>query len=89
MLETKKVEIGEERAAKKMPLTEADVKALLASVKHVVIAKGKASRALDAGDAKPDDLRGPTGNFRAPMVRRGKTLLVGFSETALKDLLAG
>lgn len=87
MLETKNVAIGEERPAKKEPLTPADVKKLLGSVSKVIIAKGQKSRELDAGDAKPDDLRGPTGNFRAPMVRKGKTLLVGFSESALKDLL--
>lgn len=41
----------------------------------------------------PDDavltahLLGPTGNLRAPTMRLGKTLLVGFSEDAYRDWL--
>ena len=34
----------------------------------------------DAGDARLDDLRGPTGNFRAPILKVGRRLLVGFHE---------
>jgi hypothetical protein len=34
-----------------------------------------------------DDLRGPTGNFRAPMVRIGRRLLVGFHEETLRKEL--
>jgi len=42
---------------------------------------------------KPDDetllahLLGPSGNLRAPTIRKGKTLLVGFSEEAYKELI--
>ena len=41
----------------------------------------------------PDDetlvgyLLGPSGNLRAPTIRKGKTLFVGFSEDAYKGLL--
>lgn len=41
----------------------------------------------------PDDdtlaahLLGPTGNLRAPTIRQGNTLLVGFSEEAYRDVL--
>ncbi len=87
VLDKKKVAIGEERLSKKQPLDVADVKALIKSVDKVIIAKGKAYRELESGDAKPDDLRGPTGNFRAPMIRKGKTLLVGFHEPTLKTLV--
>ena len=87
VLDRKKAEISEERAARKAPLTDKEVKALLGEVERVVVAKGKAFRELDASDATLDDLRGPTGNFRAPMVRKGKTLLVGFHEATLGSLL--
>jgi arsenate reductase-like glutaredoxin family protein len=87
VLDKEQAEILSERPAKKQPLSDDDVKKLLAAVDEVVIAKGKASRTLKAKDAALDDLRGPTGNFRAPMLRRGKTLLVGFSEPALRELL--
>jgi hypothetical protein len=36
---------------------------------------------------KPADLKGPTGNYRAPIVRKGKTLLVGFNLDALEKLV--
>lgn len=80
------MKILEERSTRK-PLSEEEVKALLSSVEEVVIAKGKSSRRLKATEASPADLRGPTGNFRAPMLRRGKTLLVGFNEPALLEIL--
>ncbi len=70
-------------------MMDADVKALLASVQEVVIAKGKAVRALAAKDAVPDDLKGPTGNYRAPMLRVGRKLLVGFHPDTLEALLRG
>lgn len=43
-------------------------------------------------DAPDDDtlaahLLGPTGNLKAPTVRVGKTLLVGFSEEAYRQVL--
>ena len=87
MLEKKKVSISEERAAKKQPLTDAEAKSLLKSVEKVIVAKGKAYREVTASDATLDDLRGPTGNFRAPMIRKGKTLLVGFHPPTLDSLL--
>ena len=87
MLDKTKSEVKEERWAQKFPLAEAEVKALLKSVSTVIICKGKKSVEMKAAEAKPDDLKGPTGNFRAPMLRRGRTLLVGFNEEALKRLL--
>ena len=87
MLERKKVSIGEERLSRKQPLTDADARALLKTVETVIIAKGKAYREMPAGDATLADLRGPTGNFRAPMLRKGKTLLVGFHEPTLAKLI--
>lgn len=87
MLEKKKVVIGEERAAKKQPFSDKEAKALLASVDNVIVAKGKAFRELDAADATLNDLRGPTGNFRAPMIRKGKTLLVGFHPPTIDSLI--
>lgn len=69
-------------------MSDADAKALLREVDAVTIAKGKASRTVPAKDVALADLRGPTGNFRAPMVRVGRRLLVGWHEETLRDLLA-
>ena len=87
MLEKNRVAIGEERPARKQPLSDADAKKLLRSVSEVIVTRGKTSRRLPAKDATLDDLRGNRGSFRAPIIRRGKTLLVGFSEAELEKLL--
>jgi hypothetical protein len=87
VLDRREASIAEERQSRKDPMTEADVRRLLRSVSRVVIARGASSRRIASADAKPDDLRGPSGGFRAPMVKRGKTLLVGFNGEALEELL--
>lgn len=81
------VRIGEERNSRRQPMDDDEARALLRSVETVVVAKGKSARRIEAKKASLDDLRGPTGNFRAPMVRKGKSLLVGFSDAELKRLL--
>jgi arsenate reductase-like glutaredoxin family protein len=89
VLDAKKVQVTEERQSKKAPMSDADARKLLHSVTEVVLARGKAIRRLSSKEATLDDLRGPTGAFRAPMVRRGRKLLVGFSEEELKKLISG
>lgn len=67
--------------------------ALALSVKTVVAAKGKKMVTFDMANDPPDEetllahLLGPTGNLRAPTLRRGQTLLVGFSEAAYRQTL--
>jgi len=87
VLDGRKTQVGETRLAKKAPLLDADVKALLASVDEVVVAKGKSARTLAARDATLEDLKGPTGSYRAPILKAGRRLLVGFNEAALAGLL--
>lgn len=87
MLAETQTVIVEERSTKKAPLTEAEVRKLLAAVETVKITRGRATEELPARRVKPADLEGPTGNFRAPIVRRGKTLLVGFHPESLAALV--
>ena len=60
--------------------------ALLKKVNEVYAAKGKRVVHFNLRKDKPSDdelakvLLGPTGNLRAPAVRKGKTLVVGFDE---------
>ncbi len=84
MLDAARAEIGELRQSRSSPMTDAEAKKLLGAVDEVVVAKGKKTRVLAAKEATLDDLRGPTGNIRAPLLRFGRRLLVGFSEEALK-----
>jgi len=51
-------------------------------VVHVDLRKGKPGRAALLGL-----LLGPTGNLRAPTLRKGRTLLVGFDESTYKQVL--
>jgi hypothetical protein len=88
VLEKSKSDVGEERPSRSRPLTDADAKALLKDVDMVTLARGKTARTLPAREVSLDDLRGPTGNFRAPMLRVGRRLLVGWHEESLRELLA-
>ena len=62
---------------------------------RVVVARGKKVVAFDMKEDPPDDdtlasyLLGPTGNLKAPTLRRGQTLLVGFGEVAYRQVLGG
>ena len=84
MLDATKARVAATRLAKKDPLSEKDVRGLLKEVDEVVIAKGKSARTVPARAATLDELRGPTGNFRAPMLRIGRRLLVGFHEETIR-----
>jgi hypothetical protein len=61
----------------------------------VVVARGKKVVVFDMRDDPPDDdtlaahLLGPTGNLKAPTLRKGDTLLVGFGEEAYRQVLGG
>jgi arsenate reductase-like glutaredoxin family protein len=69
--------------------------ALAKSAARVVVAKGKKVVTFDMRRDPPDDdilaahLLGPTGNLKAPTLRRGQTLLVGFGEEAYEQVLGG
>jgi hypothetical protein len=88
VLDGSQVAIAEERSSKRQPLSDDEARQLLGEVDTVVIARGKATRRQEATATSLDDLRGPTGGFRAPMLRRGRTLLVGFHPDAIGALLA-
>jgi arsenate reductase-like glutaredoxin family protein len=63
-------------------------------VSRLVVAKGKKMVDVDLKKTPPSDdeiaalMLGPTGNLRAPTIKQGKTLYVGFSEEAYRELTA-
>lgn len=61
------------------------------AARRVLVAKGKTRSDLaggaKAGDEVVDALLGPTGNLRAPTLRVGDTLLVGFGEDQYREIL--
>ena len=62
-------------------------------VDEIYASKGKQVVHLDLKKDRPDRatllalLLGPTGNLRAPTLRKGRTLLVGFDEAAYQKVL--
>ena len=62
-------------------------------VNQIYVAKGKKVIQVDLKTSRPGRaellalLLGPTGGLRAPTVRVGRTLLVGFSEEAYAKVL--
>lgn len=76
--------------AKKVPLKEKDALALAAQVDHIYAAKGKKVIHFDLTKDKLSKaelatvLLGPTGNLRAPTLKKGRTLIVGFDEATYR-----
>ena len=79
--------------AKKETWKEKDALELAKTVNHIYAAKGKAVVHLNMKKDQPDNaalkklLLGPTGNLRAPTLRKGKTLIVGFNEEVYRSVL--
>ena len=70
-----------------------DVVSLARQCDTLIVAKGKKVTTFDVsghpGEEMVNAMLGPTGNLRAPTVRSGKTLLVGFNEEQYAVVLAG
>jgi arsenate reductase-like glutaredoxin family protein len=86
-------EVVEETNAGKERLGPDQALELAKSAERIVVGRGKKVAVIDMKSNPPDDktllsyLLGPTGNLRAPTLRRGKTLLVGFSAEAYRQTL--
>jgi arsenate reductase-like glutaredoxin family protein len=74
-------------------LKEKEALALVTEVDEIYASKGKQVVHLELRKEKPDRktlaglLLGPTGNLRAPTLRKGRTLIVGFDEATYAKLL--
>jgi arsenate reductase-like glutaredoxin family protein len=70
-----------------------DALKLAREASRIIAARGKSVVEFDLKNNPPDDdtllkhLLGPTGNLRAPTIRIGKTLLVGFHPEAFGPFL--
>jgi arsenate reductase-like glutaredoxin family protein len=81
--------------ARKVRYGRADALTLAKSAHKIVASKGKKVVVFDMKNDPPDDdtlvayLLGPSGNLKAPTLRIGDTLLVGYGEEAYKQVLGG
>lgn len=80
--------------AKKTKLSGEDALRLISMSEHVYIAKGKKIVHFELAEGlRPDDqtilshMLGPTGNLRAPTIKLGNAVLVGFDENMYSDVL--
>jgi hypothetical protein len=78
--------------AKKHRKGRAEALELARSARTVVVARGKSVQTFDMSSPPDDDtlaaaMLGPTGNLKAPTLRVGTTLLVGFGEPAYQQVL--
>ena len=68
--------------------------ALLKGMSLLVVAKGKKFQQIDLKKDRPDDdslvrlMLGPTGNLRAPTMKVGKSVLVGFNPEAYAEFMS-
>ena len=88
-----KIDTVEQVDAKKVRLGPEGALGLLKSADELYVAKGTKVVHLDLKREKPDRatllglLLGPSGNLRAPTLRKGRTLLVGFDEPTYRAIL--
>ena len=79
-----KIDVAEIVDAKKEKIGPSAAVKLAKSVNHVWVAKGKKCIRFNMKKDAPSDAElkkvmiGPSGNLRAPTMRKGKTLYVGF-----------
>lgn len=92
-LAQKSVQITTTVDAKKERLGPKDALELARAASEIFVAKGKKVVHVDIEKDKPADaellklLLGPSGNLRAPTIRKGKTLLVGFDAASYARVL--
>ena len=89
-MEAREIDVRE-RASASRKLGEREARALLAGASRLIAAKGKRVDEFRLAGRVPREaveaMLGPTGNLRAPTVRVGTTLLVGFDEEAYRRVL--
>jgi arsenate reductase-like glutaredoxin family protein len=79
-------------SASKVKYPRAEALKLVKSARQVVTGRGKNVVVFDMVNDPPDDdtlaaaILGPSGNLRAPTIRIGDTLLVGFNEAAYQQV---
>lgn len=79
--------------AKKAPIAGEAALGVLRDVDELYVTKGKKVIHVDLREARPPKaellalLLGPSGNLRAPTIRKGRTLVVGFDESIYAALL--
>jgi arsenate reductase-like glutaredoxin family protein len=92
-LAKRKVAVTAQADAKKATIKGAAALEVLKDIDQLYVAKGTRVVHLDLKREQPPRkdllalLLGPTGNLRAPTLRKGRTLIVGFDEATYERVL--
>jgi arsenate reductase-like glutaredoxin family protein len=68
---------------------------LLDGISELYVSKGKKVVHINLKRGRPDDetlrklITGRSGNLRAPVIKRGKILIVGFNEETYESVIGG
>lgn len=87
------MEVATQHDARKAPLSGDAALAVARDVDEIYSVRGKQVAHVDVTSSKPSKaeltalLIGPTGNLRAPTIRTGRTLVVGFDEATYAAVL--
>ncbi len=80
-----------EKASASQKLGKSDARAMLKTASKLYVAKGKKHDEFSVAGSIPsaavDAMLGPTGNLRAPCLRLGKSIVVGFNEGLYSERL--
>ena len=80
-----------DKASASQKLGKSDARALLKGASKLYVAKGKKLDEFAVAKSIPtaavDAMLGPTGNLRAPCLKLGKTIVVGFNEDLYAERL--
>ncbi len=91
-LANNKIEVVEQVDAGKKKLGVTEALELASHADELIVTKGKKVIHVNLKSSRPQDaellslMLGPTGNLRAPTIRKGRKLFVGFEEQALNGL---
>jgi hypothetical protein len=91
VFDEKKITIDETVEARKTKIADEDAWNLLAAADRIVVGRGKKMVGLDPKeDAKEEILKnclGRTGNLRAPTLKIGNLLVVGFNDAMYEEYI--
>lgn len=85
-LQEHKIGVTTQEDARKVPLVEADALNLVGQVNELYVTRGTKVIHINLKTDRPDDetllglLIGPSGKLRAPTLKIGKTMIVGFDQ---------
>lgn len=86
------IDVAKQEDARKVPLAEADALKLVGQVNDLYVTRGTKVIHIDLKSERPDDesllglLIGPSGKLRAPTLKIGKTMIVGFDQATYEKV---